>query len=257
MMADEFNHISSIRAGERPIHAEFRVTSSRLAIAVTVVGLVFSFVAAGVVGRWENSTSKVEFDGVAKNQTIILQSGINEYLARLLALRTLFETFNAQITRSEFDVFNTRLFEEHPGILRVNWVPRVMREERVGFEKAAVFDGVAGYQIKAVASDGALVSAPERDEYFPILYSTVPTTSVIYGSDLASQMQKHDTINVRATTTRLQYCRMPHGGTITQRKASSSPCRFISRVCPIARWQTGAVTLPVSLSAGSISRIYW
>ncbi len=195
MMADEFNHISSIRAGERPIHAESRVTSSRLAIAATVVGLVFSFVAAGVVGRWENSTSKVEFDGVAKNQTIILQSGINEYLARLLALRTLFETFNAQITRSEFDVFNTRLFEEHPGILRVNWVPRVTREERVGFEKAAVLDGVAGYQIKAVASDGALVSAPERDEYFPILYSTVPTTSVIYGSDLASQMQKHDTIN--------------------------------------------------------------
>jgi len=36
---------------------------------------------------------------------------------------------------------------------------------------------------------------PERDEYFPILYSTVPTTSVIYGSDLDSQAQKRDTIN--------------------------------------------------------------
>ena len=195
MRARELNHISRIRAGERPPHAKSRVASSWMAIAATVAGIVLSFVAAGAVGRWENSTSKVEFEGVAKNQTIILQSGINEYLARLLALRTLFETFNAQITRSEFDVFNTRLFEEHPGILRVNWVPRVTREERVGFEKAAVLDGVAGYQIKAVASDGALQPAPERDEYFPILYSTVPTTSVIYGSDLASQVQKHDAIN--------------------------------------------------------------
>ena len=136
MRARELNHISRICAGERPPHAKSRVASSWMAIAATVAGIVLSFVAAGAVGRWENSTSKVEFEGVAKNQTIILQSGINEYLARLLALRTLFETFNAQITRSEFDVFNTRLFEEHPGILRVNWVPRVTGEERVGFEKS-------------------------------------------------------------------------------------------------------------------------
>lgn len=155
MRVRELNHISKFRAGERPIHAKSRVASLWLAIAATVAGLVFSFLAAGAVGRWENSTSKVEFEGVAKNQMIILQSGVNEYLARLLALRTLFETFDAQIARGEFDVFNTRLFEEHPGILRVNWVPRVTREERFGFERAAVLDGVAGYRIKAVASDGA------------------------------------------------------------------------------------------------------
>jgi len=108
MRSHELNHISRICAGERPIHAKSQIASSWLGIAATVAGLVLSLVAAGAAGRWENWTSKVEFEGVAKNQTIILQSGVNEYLARLLALRTLFETFNAQITRSEFAVFNAR-----------------------------------------------------------------------------------------------------------------------------------------------------
>src|ERR1700683_3923542 len=56
------------------------------------------------------------------------------------------------------------LFEEHPGILRVNWVPRVRREERVAFERAAVLDGVAGYQIKAAAPEGAVMAVTARDD---------------------------------------------------------------------------------------------
>jgi diguanylate cyclase (GGDEF)-like protein len=193
--ARDRNHVGKTRATKQQhVGAKSRYDSFWPILAVAAAGVVLSLGAADTVSRWQRSNNKVEFEGVAKNQTIILQSGVNEYLARLLALRTLFDSLNDQITRREFEVFNNQLFEEHPGILRVNWVPRVRREERAEFERSAIIDGVVGYQIKAVAPDGTLAPAPERDEYFPILYSTEPTTSVIYGSDVASQEQKRDTI---------------------------------------------------------------
>src|ERR1700680_4382958 len=126
---------AKMRPGERHVQAKSRFDYSWPVLAAAAAGLVLSFVLACAVGRWDSWTNKIEFEGVAKNQTIILQSGIKEYLLRLLALRTLFESANDRITRSEFEVFSSQLFEEHPGILRVNWVPRVTRKERVEFER--------------------------------------------------------------------------------------------------------------------------
>lgn len=52
------------------------------------------------------------------------------------------------------------------------------------YEAAAIADGVSGYGIKSI-SDGRPTAAPQRDEYFPVFFSTEPKTSVIYG------MEKH------------------------------------------------------------------
>ena len=96
-----------------------------------------------------------------------MQNGINEYLSRLVALRTLFESANEEITRSEFEVFSGRLFEHHPGMLRVGWLPRVNRKERAEYEAAAINDGIAGYRIKSFAADGAVAPAPTGESIFP------------------------------------------------------------------------------------------
>ena len=74
-------------------------------------------------------------------------------------LRTLFESANEEITRSEFEVFSGRLFEHHPGMLRVGWLPKIYRKERAEFEAAAVSDGVSGYRIKSFAGRNGLAGA--------------------------------------------------------------------------------------------------
>ena len=89
------------------------------ALAVAGIGLLLSLIAAHAVGRWEQRVTKVEFEGVASTELIVMQNGVNEYLSRLGALRTLFESANEDVTRSEFEVFVGRLFENHSGILRV------------------------------------------------------------------------------------------------------------------------------------------
>src|SRR5271169_511926 len=132
----------------------------RPAIVAACIGLLLSLTAAYAVGRWEQRVTWIEFEGVAATQLIEMQNGINEYLSRLVTLRTLFESANEDITRSEFEVFGARLFENHPGILRVGWLPKVYRKERAEYEAAAVADGVAGYHFKTLA-DGIVALSPE------------------------------------------------------------------------------------------------
>jgi diguanylate cyclase (GGDEF)-like protein len=155
------------------------------ALVAAGIGLLLSLIAAYAVGRWEHRVTAAEFEGVAATELIVLQNGINEYLSRLAALRTLFESANEEITRSEFEVFGGRLFENHPGILRVAWLPKINRKERADYEAAAASDGIVGYRIKSFA-DGGVAPAPPSNQYFPVFFSTEPKTSAVYGLDYSS-----------------------------------------------------------------------
>jgi diguanylate cyclase (GGDEF)-like protein len=158
------------------------------------IGLVLSLAGAYAVSQWEERVTRVEFEGVAETQSIIMQNGMNEYISRLVALRTLFESANEEITRSEFETFAGRLFERHPGILRVAWVPRVNRRERAEYEAAAVTDGISGYRIKSLHADGSITTAPQSDEYYPVFFSTEPKTSMVYGLDYATAPERRATL---------------------------------------------------------------
>ena len=164
------------------------------ALVAAGIGLLLSLIAGYAVGRWEQRVTKAEFEGVATTELIVLQNGINEYLSRLVTLRTLFESANEEVTRSEFEVFSGRLFENHPGILRVAWAPRIKRKERADYEAAAVNDGVVGYQIKSLSADGNLSPAPQRNEYFPVFFSTEPKTAVVYGLDYSTDLKRWATL---------------------------------------------------------------
>jgi diguanylate cyclase (GGDEF)-like protein len=157
------------------------------ALTAAGLGLLLSLIAAAAVGRWEQHVARVAFEGVAATELIVLQNGVNEYLSRLVTLRTLFESANEEISRSEFEVFSGHLFENHKGTIRLGWVPRINRKERAEYEAAAVADGVPGYQIKTLANPGTnLLPAPPSDEYYPIFFSTEPKTSMVYGLDYST-----------------------------------------------------------------------
>jgi diguanylate cyclase (GGDEF)-like protein len=166
----------------------------RPALVAAGIGLLLSLAGASAVGQWEERVTKVEFEGVAETQAIIMQSGMNGYVSRLATLRTLFESANEEITRSEFETFSGRLFEQHPGILRVSWIPRINRKERAEYEAAAVGDGISGYRIKSLLADGGTATAPQGDEYLPIFFSTEPKTSVAYGLDYSTDPERRATL---------------------------------------------------------------
>ncbi|WP_245477634.1 bifunctional diguanylate cyclase/phosphodiesterase [Bradyrhizobium guangxiense] len=181
----------------------------RPALVAVGVGLLFSVVGAAAVARWEDRVNRIEFENAAETEAIVMQNGMGEYISRLVALRTLFESTNDEVTRSEFETFSARLFERHPGMLRIAWLPRVNRKERSDYEAAAIADGVSGYHIKSLQGE-SFTTAPQSDEYFPVFYSTQPKTSSVYGMDYATVPERHaalerarDNDKVAAIRTRL------------------------------------------------------
>jgi diguanylate cyclase (GGDEF)-like protein len=179
---------------ERRRSAVSRPGLFRPVLVAVAAGVLLSLAGAFAVAQWEERVATVEFEGVAETQAIVMQNGMNEYISRLVALRTLFESANEEITRSEFETFSGRLFEHHPGILRVAWVPRINRKERAEYEAAAIGDGISGYRIKSLVADGRTATAPESDEYFPVFFSTEPKTSVVYGLDYSTEPSRRATL---------------------------------------------------------------
>ncbi|HLI99652.1 MAG TPA: EAL domain-containing protein, partial [Bradyrhizobium sp.] len=165
----------------------------RPAMVAAGFGLLLSLGAAYAIGRWERGISWIEFEGVASTQLIEMQNGVNEYLGRLTTLRTLFESANEDVSRSEFEVFGNRLFEGHPGLLRVGWLPKVYRKERADYETAAINDGIPAYHFKTLAG-GTVSLAPDRDFYFPVFFSTEPKTSPVYGMDYSTDPVRWSTL---------------------------------------------------------------
>ena len=159
------------------------------------MGVALSIAAGFLVLRWEDRVATLEFGAVAENQSMILQNGINEYLNRLVALRALFESSPREVSRKEFEIFAERVLRDQTAIQSVSWIPRVPGAEREAREREAVDDGIPGYRIKAVGWSGSLTPSPERDEYFPIFYSTEkPKTSPVFGIDLASERMRRETL---------------------------------------------------------------
>ncbi len=156
------------------------------ALVAATLGLSFSLAATAIVWHWEDNVAQRELNDVGNSHFLSLQNGLNEYLSKLTALRALFEA-RGNVERIEFETFAARLLDHAAAVQNLEWVPRVMREERAAFERAAARD-IPGYRIKAVAPDDTIFPSEEKDEYLPILYSSLKSrTSPIYGIDLRSQ----------------------------------------------------------------------
>ena len=173
------------------IHSETRDlgTSGRGAhvtsgIIACLLGLVLTASSWWAASLREDRDAALELETHASSHALALQYGMNEYIEELDALQALFQS-NSEVSRREFSAFSEIVLRHEPATLAVSWIPRVTREQRVAHERAAAREGLADYRIKSVAADGGLVPAPDKSEYFPVLYSSKePLGSSAYGLDL-------------------------------------------------------------------------
>jgi diguanylate cyclase (GGDEF)-like protein len=157
---------------------------SLLAVAA---GVAVSLTGAGLTASWENRHADAQFHVVAENHFTIVQNGLSEYVNRLRAVRALFDSSEGPVSRSAFEAFTRPLLHENDAIATVSWVPRVLGPDRVAHEREAAQQGIPDYHIKAMGEGGKMSVSPERDEYYPIFYVTLPRTSPLYGLDLRSE----------------------------------------------------------------------
>jgi diguanylate cyclase (GGDEF)-like protein len=156
-------------------------------ILAGAVGIGVSVMAAGLTANRESRSAEQQFNATAENNFMILQNGVNEYVNKLRAVRAFFDSSEAPVSRDAFETFTRPLLVENAAISTLSWVPRVLNSERAEFEREGVQQGIPDYHIKMMAADGKMSLSPERSEYYPILYATLPKTFPLYGLDLRSE----------------------------------------------------------------------
>jgi signal transduction histidine kinase/DNA-binding response OmpR family regulator/HPt (histidine-containing phosphotransfer) domain-containing protein len=156
---------------------------------VALFGIAISLVGFFVAKDIELEFAKQEFVGKASADAVVIKAAIADDLDKISGLRALVETFPNDVNLARFQGFARRLIEHDASILSNSWIVRVGRAERAAHEAEALHQGIPGYTIRAVDPLGKKPSpSPERDEYFPIVYSTDdPASSVAYGLDMGSE----------------------------------------------------------------------
>src|SRR4051794_29480195 len=152
-----------------------------LSILAGCVGVILSLSAAFTVWHRADRLAELELTARASNYDQSLQFGINMYMRRVAALRSLFESTN--VSRELFEKFSKQVLSGQSAMRGMSWVPRVPHEAREAHERAAAADGLPDYQIKSLTAEGVLTSAPYRHEYFPMFYA-VSGPRGVYGLDL-------------------------------------------------------------------------
>src|SRR6185503_10791854 len=92
-----------------------------------------------------------------------LQFQLNAQITNLHLVERLL-TLAPKVERRQFAEFAAQTLT--PGAQTLEWVPRVPAAERAAFETAASRDSATPFRILEPTEGGALITAPQRPEYF-------------------------------------------------------------------------------------------
>ena len=78
------------------------------------------------------------------------------------------------VRHNDFRKFVLRIGEDDKLRLALQWIPRIKLDERKSFEEVARRDGMAEFAIFERTALGQRLTAENRPEYYPILYTELP-----------------------------------------------------------------------------------
>ena len=162
------NTESAAAAGKSPDAQRLSYRQWWLLSAVAVCGLVFSLVLFWIIWHDEHEAARVQFRLEAGKKI----EAIEHAIANQLGVMSLFKAFYAgsiDVDRYEFKIFSDSVFEEHPEVKMLAWLPRVRSEERIAFEAELRKNGYPQFQITELRGE-SYVPAAERKQYYPVLF---------------------------------------------------------------------------------------
>lgn len=101
---------------------------------------------------------------------------INHTLALSSSISALFRG-RTEVRREEFETFVETVLAEYPQVVTVEYIERVPNADREEHERQAQLTGFVRYEITEFNENGEIISAPQREEYYPATY--------VYPLDLA------------------------------------------------------------------------
>jgi diguanylate cyclase (GGDEF)-like protein/PAS domain S-box-containing protein len=139
--------------------------------AIALLGVILSVTTYQLSLHQEELRLQAQFEHVAQDRALRLQSALDQTLAVLNTAQGLFNA-SSDVSRKEFQLMVAPALERHPAIVAINWTPRIPAIQRTAFEQALRAEGVGNLGIYDVQADAQLAHRAEaRDEYFPVLFS--------------------------------------------------------------------------------------
>ncbi len=179
-------------------------------VAAGCLGLAVAVSAWFAVSIWEERLARAKFTAIAGDYGSALQDGLEDFLGRITALRAFYDA-SIEVDIAEFALFTSQISRDQGDLMRLVWCPRVSRDQRAEFEQEQRESGLTDFAIRTWTLTDPMPVSPARDEYFPILYSTVASRkSATLGTDINSEQTRHEAIlrardgNILATAQNVQ-----------------------------------------------------
>lgn len=167
-----------------------------LPVIITIcLSLIMTGVSFHTIREWERQLFLSDFERHSSHLTGALQIELSNHLEVLYSIEGLYYS-STEVTRHEFHTFVKRYLTHHPGIQALEWIPRVPDNERTSFEAAAILDGYPEFQFMERQTQGQMIPATQRDEYFPVYYvEPCEGNEIALGFNLASNPTRLEGLN--------------------------------------------------------------
>ncbi|WP_169336951.1 sensor domain-containing diguanylate cyclase [Amphritea japonica] len=139
-------------------------------ITAAVIGLLITIVAYQYTIGTEQEHQQLVVAQAATEQRAQLQSSVNSTVEILDSIAKLV-AHSDKISSQTFKSFTQPIFKRHAELFALHWIPRVSHNNRDQFERLLNAQGITKGISSLNTQLNSLVSASDREVYYPILYS--------------------------------------------------------------------------------------
>lgn len=160
-----------------------------LAVLILFIGLAATLDITVSFQNARQQTMMEQFTQKGRERIHLITNEIenNNILLRSL---TAFFLSSEEIDRNKFTLFAEQILQDHPYIQAIQWMPFVPAAERLHYERDIC---IPGTEIRDEDGQGRLVSAADRDSYYPICYiAPIDDNREVLGFDFMANKQRGD-----------------------------------------------------------------
>ncbi|HYA66511.1 MAG TPA: CHASE domain-containing protein, partial [Burkholderiaceae bacterium] len=142
---------------------------SLLWIWAFVLALSLTVATFGVLRQYEEHRAEVDFRASAVQRLDLLQANIELAISELTALGAYYDA-SSNIDRATFHRLAQSILKVGSPIRALEWIPRVSEAQRLRYEQAARADGYPDFAFTQRTSEGKMVVADVRAQYYPVYF---------------------------------------------------------------------------------------
>lgn len=169
-------------------------------VLIIFFGILLSVSAFSFISKLETKEIELDFLHAAENRSVAVR---NSFQSRVLILKAIYSFYegSVHVENSEFREFVKPFIAEFKDIRALEWIPRVLHDERVIYEENAKRNGFTDFMFTERSKQGSMVKAGERDEYFPVYFvEPLEGNELALGFDLASNPTRLEALNLSRNT---------------------------------------------------------